>query len=154
MARMRSQSGQLPTRLGVRIAFVRGPIISSMRSTSIWNVSGSTSTSAETMPARASGAMSAENVSAEVMTSSPGSQPRRSTASCSAEVPELTMTRVALAEQLRAPRLELLDDRTDVDPGAQRRGDRLDLVLVGHRPDPTDRQAAIPCHGALTSIPA
>ena len=80
----------------------------------------------------ASGAMSAENVSAEVMTSSPGSQPRRSTASCSAEVPELTITAWRLPSS-SAPRLELLDDRTDVDPGAQRRGDRLDLVLVGDR---------------------
>ena len=31
MARMRSQSGQLPMRFGTRIALVRGPIIASMR---------------------------------------------------------------------------------------------------------------------------
>ena len=35
MARIASQSGQLPMRFGARIAFVRGVIISSMRSTSI-----------------------------------------------------------------------------------------------------------------------
>ncbi len=53
---------------------MRGPIIASIASTSIWNVSGVTSTNAGTMPARIIGAMSVENVTAEVMISSPGSR--------------------------------------------------------------------------------
>ena len=36
ISRIASQSGMLPHRLGTRIAFVRGPIISSMRLASIW----------------------------------------------------------------------------------------------------------------------
>jgi len=96
-ARMASQSGQLPTRLGVRIALVRGPIIASMAATSIWSVSGSTSTNAGTMPLRTSGAMSLENVSGDVITSSPGSHPSRSTASQMADVPLFTITACCLA---------------------------------------------------------
>ena len=92
ISRMRSQSGQLPTRSGARIARVRGLIISSMRSTSIWNVSGSTSTNAGTMPDCTSGATSDENVTTGVITSSPGSHPIRSTARRIAEVPEFTIT--------------------------------------------------------------
>jgi hypothetical protein len=61
-------------RLGARIALVRGPVISSMASTSIWNVSGVTSTKAGTAPARTIGAMSVEKVTAEVTTSSPGAR--------------------------------------------------------------------------------
>ncbi len=80
MARMRSQSGQLPMRFGTRIALVRGEIIASMASTSMLNVSGSTSTKAGTSPARTNGAMSVENVTDDVITSSPGSQPSSSTA--------------------------------------------------------------------------
>ncbi len=71
---MRSQSGALPIRLGARIALVRGPIISSIASTSIWKVSGVTSTNAGTMPLRIIGAMSVEKVTAEVTISSPGSR--------------------------------------------------------------------------------
>ena len=52
-------------RFGARIALVRGPIISSIASTSIWNVSRSTSTNAGTSPARTIGAMSVENVTAD-----------------------------------------------------------------------------------------
>ncbi len=59
---------------------MRGPIIASMPSTSIWNVSGVTSTNAGTSRARIIGAMSVENVTAEVMISSPGSRSRTSTA--------------------------------------------------------------------------
>ena len=59
---------------------MRGPIISSIASTSIWNVSGVTSTNAGTSPARIIGAMSVENVTAEVMISSPGSRSSTSTA--------------------------------------------------------------------------
>jgi hypothetical protein len=92
MSRIASQSGQLPTRFGVMIAFVRGPIIPSILLTSIWNVSGSTSTNAGTIPLRTSGAMSLENVSGDVITSSPGSQPSRSTASQHADVPLFTIT--------------------------------------------------------------
>ena len=51
-----------------------------MPSTSMLKVSGSTSTNAGTMPARTMGAMSVENVTADVMISSPGSQPSSSTA--------------------------------------------------------------------------
>ncbi len=80
MARMRSQSGQLPMRLGARIALVRVEIMASMPSTSMLKVSGSTSTNAGTSPARTRGAMSVENVTAEVITSSPGSHPSSSTA--------------------------------------------------------------------------
>ena len=80
MARMASQSGALPMRFGARIAFVRGPIISSIASTSIWNVSGVTSTNAGTMPARTIGAMSVEKVTAAVTISSPGSRPSTSMA--------------------------------------------------------------------------
>ena len=80
MARMRSQSGALPIRFGARIALVRGPIISSMPSTSIWNVSGVTSTNAGTSPARTIGATSVENVTAEVTISSPGASSSTSTA--------------------------------------------------------------------------
>ncbi len=80
MARMRSQSGALPMRLGARIALVRGEIIASMPSTSMLKVSGSTSTKAGTMPDRTSGAMSVEKVTAAVITSSPGSHPSSSTA--------------------------------------------------------------------------
>ena len=67
-------------RLVFAIAFVRGPIISSMPSTSIWNVSGVTSTYAGTMPLRTSGAMSVENVTADVTISSPGARSSTSTA--------------------------------------------------------------------------
>ena len=80
MARMRSQSGALPMRFGARIAFVRGEIMASIASTSMLYVSGSTSTNTGTIPARTSGAMSVENVTADVMTSSPGSHPSSSTA--------------------------------------------------------------------------
>ncbi len=90
--RMRSQSGQLPTRLGARMPFVRGPIISSILSTSIWYVSGSTSTIAGRIPDCTIGAMSAENVTTGVTMSSPGSHPSRSMARRSAEVPEFTIT--------------------------------------------------------------
>ncbi len=62
------------------MARVRGPIISSIPSTSIWKVDGSTSTKAGTAPARTSGATSVENVTAAVTTSSPGASPRSSTA--------------------------------------------------------------------------
>jgi hypothetical protein len=62
------------------MALVRRPIISSIASTSIWNVSGVTSTKAGTAPARTIGAMSVENVTAEVTTSSPGARPSTSMA--------------------------------------------------------------------------
>jgi len=48
--------------------------------TSIWYVSTSTSTKTGTRPARIIGAMSVENVTDEVMISSPGSRPSSSTA--------------------------------------------------------------------------
>ncbi len=59
---------------------MRGPIISSMPASSIWNVSAMTSTNAGTTPARIIGAMSVENVTAAVTISSPGSSPSTSTA--------------------------------------------------------------------------
>ena len=71
---------------------MRGPIISSMRSASIWYVSGVTSTNTGTMPDCTIGAMSVENVSAGVMISSPGCRPSRSIASRSADEPEFTIT--------------------------------------------------------------
>ncbi len=80
MARMASQSGALPMRFGVRIALVFGPIMASMASTSIWKVSGVTSTKAGTMPVRSMGAMSVEKVTAAVTISSPGSRSRASMA--------------------------------------------------------------------------
>ena len=49
--RIASQSGTLPIRFGARIAFVRGPIIGSIASTSMLYVSGSTSTNTGTRPA-------------------------------------------------------------------------------------------------------
>ncbi len=91
MARIRSQSGALPMRFGARIALVRGEIIASMPSTSMLNVSGSTSTNAGTIPARTSGAMSVENVTAAVTISSPGSHPSSSMARYRADEPELHM---------------------------------------------------------------
>ena len=87
----------------MRIALVRGPIIASILVTSICSVSGSTSTNTGMIPLRTSGAMSLENVSGDVMTSSPGSQPRRSTASHRAEVPLFTITACCLASS-SAPR--------------------------------------------------
>ena len=75
----------------MRIAFVRAVIRSSMRATSIWYVSGSTSTSTGTMPDCTIGAMSVENVSTDVMISSPGSQWSRSRARRNADEPELTI---------------------------------------------------------------
>ena len=54
------------------IALVFGVIISAMRSTSIWNVSGVTSTNAGITPLRTSGATSVEKVTALVTISSPG----------------------------------------------------------------------------------
>ena len=107
--RMRSQSGQLPTRLGARMPFVRGPIISSILSTSIWYVSGSTSTIAGRIPDCTIGAMSAENVTTGVTMSSPGSHPSRSMARRSAEVPEFTITPWRFASSSRDRVLELLD---------------------------------------------
>ncbi len=80
IARIASQSGALPIRFGARIALVRGPIIASIASTSIWNVSAVMSTNAGTAPARRIGATSVENVTALVTTSSPGSRSRTSTA--------------------------------------------------------------------------
>ena len=76
----------------MRIARVFGPIIASIFVTSICNVSTSTSTNAGTMPLRTSGAMSLENVSGDVITSSPGEQSSRSTASHNADVPLFTIT--------------------------------------------------------------
>ena len=64
----------------MRIAPVRGVIISSMRATSTQNVSGSQSTSTGTRPARSIGAMSVEKVSPQVTTSVPGSRSSSSTA--------------------------------------------------------------------------
>ena len=132
MARMASQSGQLPTRLGVRIALVRGPIIASILVTSICSVSGSTSTNAGTMPLRTSGAMSLENVSGDVMTSSPGSQPEQVDGQPQRRRPAVHHHRVLLGEQLGAPPLELGDLGPDGEtPGAlQDRDDGVDLALV------------------------
>ena len=90
MARMRSQSGALPIRFGARIAFVRGEIMASMPSTSMLKVSGSTSTNAGTIPARTIGATSVENVTADVITSSPGSRSSSSTARYNADEPSCT----------------------------------------------------------------
>ena len=84
-------------------ALVREPIMASIFVTSICNVSGSTSTNAGTMPLRTSGAMSLEKVSGDVITSSPRSQPRRSTANHSADVPLFTMTACCFASS-SAPR--------------------------------------------------
>ncbi|CAB5022183.1 unannotated protein [freshwater metagenome] len=92
MARMASQSGVLPMRLGMRSAFVRGVIISSMRDTSTQNVSSSASTSTGVSPARTMGAMSVENVSPQVTISSSGAKSSSSIARYSADEPELTMT--------------------------------------------------------------
>ncbi len=134
MARMASQSGQLPTRFGVRIALVRGPIMASMPSTSICSVSGSTSTNAGTMPLRTSGAMSLEKVTGDVITSSPGSQPSRSTASHNADVPLFTITACCLASS-SAPRRSNSATSGPIAsrPGLSRtRDDRVDLALVVH----------------------
>ncbi len=49
ISRMASQSGALPMRFGVRMALVRGVTMASMASTSIWKVSGVTSTKAGTI---------------------------------------------------------------------------------------------------------
>ena len=95
-SRMRSQSGAFPARFGIRIAFVAGPIIASIASTSTLNVSGSTSTNTGTSPARMSGARSVENVSGDVMTSDPGGRSSSSTARYSADEPELHITPPAL----------------------------------------------------------
>ena len=80
MARMRSQSGALPIRLGASTAFVSGEISRSSASTSRLYVSGSTSTNTGTSPARTIAAMSVENVSTEVRTSLPGGRSSSSTA--------------------------------------------------------------------------
>ncbi len=80
MARMRSQSGTLPMRFGTSTARVAGVIAASMASTSMLNVSGSTSTNDGTAPARTIGATSVENVTAAVTTSSPGWRSSSSTA--------------------------------------------------------------------------
>ena len=92
MARMTSQSGQLPIKLGVMMALVRGPIISGMRFTSIWKVSGSTSTKTGTSPSCTMEDTSVEKVSTEVMISSPGSRSSSPMPRSSAEDPELTIT--------------------------------------------------------------
>ncbi|CAB4324577.1 unannotated protein [freshwater metagenome] len=84
-------------RFGVRIALVRGVIMASMASTSIWNVSGVTSTNTGTMPLRIIGAISVEKVTALVMISSPGSRSSTSIARYSAELPELHITPRRLA---------------------------------------------------------
>ena len=93
---MRSQSGALPARFGIKIARVSGPIIASMASTSTLKVSGSTSMNTGTSPARMSGARSVENVRGDVMTSAPALRSRSSTARYSAEEPELHITPPAL----------------------------------------------------------
>lgn len=80
ISRMTSQSGALPIRFGARIARVRSVTMASMASASIWNVSGVTSTNTGTTPLRTIGAMSVENVTALVITSSPGSRSRTSMA--------------------------------------------------------------------------
>ena len=85
------------------MALVREPIIASIFVTSICSVSGSTSTNAGTMPLRTSGAMSLEKVSGDVITSSPGSHPSRSTASHRADVPLFTITACCFASS-SAPR--------------------------------------------------
>ena len=92
MARTASQSGALPMRLGSRIARVFGEMSSSMRATSVLNVSGSTSTNTGTRPARTSDEMSVENVSVDVMTSEPAGRSSSSTARYSADEPEFTIT--------------------------------------------------------------
>ena len=87
-----SQSGQLPHRLGVRMAFVLGPIMSTICVASIWYVLGSMSTKTGTIPDWTMGAISVENVMGEVMISSPGCRRRRSIASRRDDDPELTIT--------------------------------------------------------------
>ena len=135
MSRIASQSGALPMRFGARIALVRGPIIASMPSTSIWKVSGVTSTNAGTTPARTSGAMSVENVTAAVTISSPGSSPSTSTARYSAELPELHIIPRRLANSSATPGLHRLDVLADAQGGGsapQHLDHGLDLVLVVH----------------------
>ena len=73
--------GALPMRFGARIALVRGPIIASMASTSIWKVSGVTSTNAGTSPAADHRRdVGGEGDGATVTISSPGSRPSTSMA--------------------------------------------------------------------------
>ncbi len=154
MVRTASQSGQFPTRFGARIAFVRGPTIASICVTSICNVSGSTSTNAGTMPLRTSGAMSLEKVSGDVITSSPGSQPSRSTANHSADVPLFTITACRFASS-SAP---LRSNSATSGPMARRPGasstahDRVDLALVVHRPGFGDGGVAGLAHACRSSV--
>ncbi len=112
---------------------------------SIWNVSGVTSTNTGISPARSIGAMSVENVTAEVMISSPGSSPSTSMARYNAELPELHITPRRLAKS-RATSASIaftfLPMRNAVGPRAEHLDDRFDLAFVVDRPgvlDPTRR---------------
>ena len=112
---------------------MRGPIIASIASTSTLYVSGSTSTNTGTRPARTIGAMSVENVTADVMISSPGCRPSSSTARYSAEEPELHMTPRRLPNSSAIALLERADVLADAQrlrPAAQHGDDRLDLAVV------------------------
>ena len=67
------------------------------------------------MPDWTIGAMSVENVSGEVMTSSPGSRPSRSMASRSADEPELTITPCCLASSSATRRSMAATDAPEVE---------------------------------------
>ena len=77
---MVSQSGAFPIRLGTRIALVYGPIISAIAGdVDVVRVRLDVD-KAGVNPARTSGAMSVEKVTADVITSSPGERSSSSTA--------------------------------------------------------------------------
>ncbi len=126
---------------------MRGPIISSMASTSIWNVSGVTSTNAGTRPARIIGAMSVENVTADVMISSPGSSPehldgevQRGAAGVAHDTPRRLPNSSATRRSMAR---DVLADAQRRRPTAQHLDDGLDLTLVVDRAGVVDMPRAL-----------
>ena len=77
--------------------------------------------------------MSLENVNGEVMTSSPRSHSRRSTASQQGRRTRVDHHAVALGQQIGPPPFELCDTRAEIEPPVlQHLDDGLDLPVVVH----------------------
>ena len=134
---------------------MRGPIISSMRvDVDLVGVGLDVDEHRHDAATAPAARCRSRTSSGDVITSSPGSQPSRSTASHNADVPELTITPCALGEQLGAAPLELRDPWPEVpQPRLEHLQHRVDLTLVVHRPGFGDTVSADLSHDASLPSP-